>query len=83
VRFRRVRDDGSEQWSNGVIERIRRISDGLFYEEVGHWDLTRWVFHIRVGETGLATFHPNETTDIQLDRRGKGPNGRSRYGGSA
>lgn len=55
---------------SGTIERIDKIADGLRYTEVGHWDLTRWRFYIRVGEYGEAVVVPQQLTDIKLARRG-------------
>jgi hypothetical protein len=55
--------------SEGVIQRIDKIADGLPYQEAGHWDLTRWRFYIALDEYTQVTFVPQATTDIRLDRR--------------
>jgi hypothetical protein len=56
----------------GVIVKIHRIADGLPYDIVDHWDLTRWRFYIhRSG--GVAPFVPLATTDIRLDRTRRKP----------
>jgi hypothetical protein len=70
VEYRLRRPNRAPILCSGTIERIDKIADGLRYTEVGHWDLTRWRFYIRVGEYGEAVVVPQQLTDIKLARRG-------------
>lgn len=71
VVFRDRRADGRVLEREGLVNRIDRIADGLRYQEVGEWDITRWRFYIQVSEYGEATFVPRARTDIGLARRGR------------
>jgi hypothetical protein len=53
----------------GLIERIDRISNGLRFTQVGHWDLRRWRFYIRRDRYSLMPFNPTELSDIRLARK--------------
>jgi hypothetical protein len=81
VIFRSRRRDGAILERTGTITRIDKIADGLRYNEVGHWDLTRWRFYIQTDEYSVAPFVPTHLTDIRLARRGERPNDRRRRRG--
>jgi hypothetical protein len=69
VEFCQRRRDGAPLQRTGTIFKIHKIADGRRYQEVGHWDLTRWRFYIRLGELGETPFVPALLTDIRLARR--------------
>lgn len=71
VEFRQMRGNGTAAVCTGRITRIDKIADGLRYNEVGHWDLTRWRFYIQLDELAHAVFVPARPTDIRLARRGR------------
>jgi hypothetical protein len=80
VEFYQRRRDGSLLQRTGTIFKIHKIADGLRYQEVGHWDLTRWRFYIRLGEHGETAFVPAQLGDLRLARRHSRDRRRGRSG---
>lgn len=77
VIFRRALKTGGFRERRGTITRIDKIADGLRYNEVGHWDLTRWRFYIQLDPLSYVPFVPKCLTDIRLARRGEKLRGRT------